>query len=109
MHQLFEAPEQINEMPQIATEIKARNTHRNVYTQCGEPEKVIAAVIVEYGSIKEISARPRQISNVKRKSANKAGMRVSAVYTYKVKRTNMHRKVIGTDEWMSIEEDEVVI
>ena len=43
-------------MPEITTQTEAKDTHRNVSTQCGEPEKLIASLIAQYCAMKEINA-----------------------------------------------------
>ena len=96
-------------MPEVATQTEAKDTHRNVSTQCGEQKKIITvSVIAEYRALKEINAYPRKISNRKSKPALKTGMKVSEVNTDKVRKATTHRKSIGTEGWTRIKEDEEV-
>ena len=60
-------------MPEIATQAEAEDTHRNVSTQCGKPERVVVSMITEYCAMKEINAHPRRTSSRKSKPAIKAG------------------------------------
>ena len=95
-------------MPEIATQVEVKDTRRNMYTQCGGQGGVITSVIAEYKRMKEIYARPRVLTNPKKKQLRKQGMKVSEVNTEKIK---THRKCVGTDDIVreTKEEPEIMI
>ena len=95
-------------MPEIATQVEIKDTRRNVYTQCGGQGGVMTSVIAEYKTMKEINARPRVLTNPKRKQPRKPGMNVSEVNTEKIK---THLKCVGTDDIVieTKEEPEIMI
>ena len=64
-------------MPEIATQTEIKDTHRNVFTQCGETKGLVTSVIVEYYAMKEISARPRKLTNRKKAPAVRAGTKMA--------------------------------
>ena len=70
-------------------------------------------MIVEYKSLKELTARTRMEVNQDRRQKKKPGMSTSEVNTTKI-RIQTHRKCVGTDDRppmkeMEIKEDEVII
>ena len=95
-------------MPEIATQVEIKDTKRNVYTQCGGQGGITTSVIAEYKTMKEIYARPRVLTNPKKKQPRKPGMKISEVNTEKIK---MHRKCVGTDDIVReiTEEPEIMI
>ena len=96
-------------MPEIATQVEVRDTHRNVYTQCGGQRGATVSVIVEYRNWREIEARPREVMNHKRKQQKKPGMMVSTANMEKVK-VQTHRKCVGTEDLgQEQEESEITI
>ena len=96
-------------MPECATQTEARDTYRNVYTQCGNSKGIVESVIVEYFAMKEGNTRPRILTNKKKAREMKEGMNVSDANTEKVKKET-HRKCVGTDGWIpNIEEEKGII
>ena len=96
-------------MPEAGTETEIRDTHRNVYTQCGERNEITVAVIVEYRENKIMETRPRFLTKQKKKAPRKPNMKVSEVNTERV-RKNTHGKCVGTsDHDPKEEEDEIII
>ena len=95
-------------MPEIATQVEIKDTRRNVYTQCGGQGGIITSVIMEYKTMKEINARPRILTNPKRKQPRKPDMKVSEVNTERIK---THRKCVGTEDMVieTNEEPEITI
>ena len=93
-------------MPEAATQVEIKDTHRSVYTQCGETSGLVASVIVEYKPLKELTARARMGANQDRRQKKKPGMSTSEVNTPKI-RIQAHRKCVGTDDRPPMEETEM--
>ena len=70
-------------------------TPKCVYT-VWESRGIVASVIVEYYTMKEINTRLRTLTNKTKAPAVKEGMKVSEANTEKMKKEK-HRKCIGTD------------
>ena len=97
-------------MPDASTQTEIKDTHRDVYTQCGEPTKVVAVVTAEFRQLPELKTQAREINEKKRrKPTRKIGMSVSEVQTDR-RRDNQHRKGTETENWEpKTEEEEVTV
>ena len=95
-------------MPETSTQTETRDTHRSIYTQCNDTNKVTVAVIPEHREMKTLTARPRFISKQKNKAPRKPGMRVSEVNTVRVKK-NTHGKCVGTRDHVIKVEEEITV
>ena len=95
-------------MPELGTQTEVRDTHRNVYTQCGEANKITVATIVEYREMKTIDTRPRFLTKQKKKAPRKPNMKVSEANTEVIKKRT-HGKCVGTSDYVpKAEEPEVI-